>query len=146
MNGIRRGATVLALTTTVLIATAGTRAPAQATFADSAAVSTTISTGTVAAPTQVEAKWLCTTTTEGTTTTEVKIEWWRSTSRGVTGYLITVHEVDGSSYELARVGPTDEIYYHADEQLYAAQPDFSVTTLTSYGWTAQSLMAEVSTC
>jgi hypothetical protein len=146
MNGIRRGLLVLGLTVAVTLGTAGSTAPAQATFADSAAVSTTISTGTVAAPTRVEAKWVCTTTPEGTTTTEVKIEWWRSTSPGVTGYLITVHEADGSSYELARVGPTDEIYYHADEQLYAAQPDFSVTTLTSYGWTAQSLMAEVSTC
>jgi hypothetical protein len=140
MNGIRRGLLVLGLPVAVAVATVASTAPAQATFADSAAVSTTISTGTVAAPTRVEAKWVC------TTTTEVKIEWWRSTSPGVTGYLITVHQADGSSYELARVGPTDEIYYHADEQLYAAQPDFSVTTLTSYGWTAQSLMAEVSTC
>ncbi len=56
MTGIRRGLILLGLTVAVII---GASLPASATFADAVAVKTTISTTTVAAPTNVVGKLTC---------------------------------------------------------------------------------------
>ena len=126
--------------------------PAVATFRATAPLAElTLSTVTVAAPTQVEAKAICTTrvhpvTGETTTTTKVKIEWWQSGSPGVTGYRIMAYLNDGSSFVLAETGPTDETYETVDKGLLDSQPEFSVTTLTDYGWTAESDTTGVRPC
>ena len=56
------------------------------------------------------------------------------------------HPATGPSYQLARTGPTDELFQSSDQSLYTAQVNYSVTTLTSYGWTKRSAMAEIRKC
>jgi hypothetical protein len=149
MTTVKRLLTTLGVGLTIVLVTG---VPALATFADSAALaSMTISTATVAAPTQVEAKLLCTTTVDpttgtSTTTRTLKIEWWRSTSPGVTGYAVTAYPRGGPPYQLVVTGPTDEAYVSADEELISSDPRFTVTTLTSYGWTATSPKVGMSGC
>jgi hypothetical protein len=146
---VRRVLVVLATAAAVVL---GICAPASALFGDRATLPTmTAETHTVIAPTQVEAKPICTTTVDpstGATTTRMtlKIEWWRSTSPRVTGYLITAHPKNGTPYEFTRTGSTDEAYLVADDALVAAEPRFTVTTLTAYGWTKTSAMTSVPRC
>ena len=70
MSITRRALTLIGLTAAVLI---GGSIPASATFSEAVTVSTTVGTATIAPPTQVEAKNICTTTvdpvTQATTTT-----------------------------------------------------------------------------
>jgi hypothetical protein len=147
MNGIYRGVTVFGLVVVSFVGPAGSTAPAQAGFADSAAVSTTIETLTVAAPTQVEAKAVCVTIpgTGGVKTT-VQIKWRQSTSPDVSGYLIIAYPVDGPSYELAFTEATGRLLVSTDENLVSSSAQFTVTTLTTYGWTAESVRTEPLTC
>ena len=148
MNATRRILTLIGLTVAVI---AGASLPASATYADTAAVSTAVTTATVAAPTQVEAIATCTTTYDpvtltSTTSVSLKVEWWRSTSRGVIGYVITAHPAAGPSYEFARTGDTDERSSLEKQALLNSKPRFTVTTLTSYGWTAVSAQTPVLSC
>jgi hypothetical protein len=151
MNTTRR---LAVLAGTVLAMMVGSSLPASATYADSVSLTgspMSIATGTVAAPTQVEAKPTCTTTYDpltGTSTTSatIKIEWWQSGSRGVSGYLIMVYPAGKPAYELTRTGRTDEVFEIADQQLLDSKPRFSVTTLTSYGWTAESTRTATVIC
>jgi hypothetical protein len=113
-------------------------------------VTTTIGTATIAPPTQVEAKAICTTTVDPvtlatTTTTQVKIEWWRSTSPRVTGYRVTAHPAGGSPYTLITTGSTDEVFL-PDTDLLASNLRISVTSLTSSTWTAESAKTPVQKC
>jgi hypothetical protein len=138
MTTAQRLLTTLGLALAVVI---GTSIPASASFGDTAALpSMAVGTAMIAAPTQVEAKLLCTTTPR-----TLKVEWWRSASRGVTGYLITVHPTSGAPYQLA-TGVTDETYLTADDALISSNPSFTITTLTSYGWTATSAKVGITQC
>ncbi|MGK5173156.1 hypothetical protein [Geodermatophilus sp. CPCC 205761] len=150
MTTTRRALALLTLTLAVLVTAT---LPANAAFDDPApAVTATVGTLTVQPPTQVEAKGLCTTTTDPatgavTTTVQAKIEWWRSTSPGVTGYVVTAHLNNGASYVMARTDATaDEVFDSADASHLQYQPRFTITTLTSYGWTAVSVRSGVLTC
>ena len=132
---------------------AGATPPASATYAGTAAVpTTTIATATVAAPTQVEAKATCETVVNPTTgavtsTVHAKIEWHRSDSRGVSGYRVTAHLNNGASYVLAQTDArADEVFDSGPQSDLAYQPTFSITTLTTYGWTAVSARSGVLTC
>ena len=198
MTAIRRILTLIVLTAAVI---AGASVPAWAAFGDSAAVSTTITTITVAAPASVTINDYCVTTTttvtdtyyvnpgngfatltssntststavsasnvQGTTTTtapgpgntsttttvtkntdlHVTATWSASASRGVSGYLVNAHLNNGSVFLMAQNGPgalsTSET---VDADNLAYQPRLSVTTLTSYGWTAQSAMSGYISC
>ena len=148
MSTTRRLLTLIGLTVAVLI---GAGVPASATFSEALSVTTTVGTATITPPTQVEAKYLCTTTvdpqTQATTTTvtDVKIEWWQSTSPRATGYRITVHPAGGAAYTLATTGQTDEIF--VDPGLVRGQnPQISVTTLTGTSWTARSALVGITPC
>lgn len=150
MNTTRR---ILVMAGMVLAVMVGTTIPAAATFTDSVALPTmSISTLTVQAPTQVEVKGHCTSTVDPltgalTTTVLAKVEWWRSSSRGVTGYRVTAHLNNGTSYVMATSDASaDETFGTADAGYLTYQPRFTVTTLTSYGWTAQSAMSNVLAC
>jgi hypothetical protein len=76
------------------------------------------------------------------------VEWYRSaTTRGISGYRVTAHLSDGRSYVMAQTdGSTYEVYGSAPRAQLASSPRFSVTTLTSYGWTATSELSRVLTC
>src|SRR5687768_5517392 len=137
----------------VLAMIIGASIPAAATFADSVALPTTsISTRVVQAPTQHEAIGWCTTTVDpvtgvATTTMHAKVEWWRSATPGVTGYRVTAHLNNGTSSVMATTDASaDEVFGDAPQAYLAYQPRFTVTALTSYGWTAQSVMSNVLTC
>ena len=150
MTGIRRALVLVGLTLAVMV---GAAIPASATFADTITLpNATIATLTVAPATQVEAKGTCATMTDPatgavTSTANAKIEWHRSTSRGVTGYLVTAHLNDGTSHVLSRTDATaDEVWGSAPQEYLAKAPTFSVTTLTSYGWTAVSVRSGVLAC
>jgi hypothetical protein len=90
-----------------------------------------------------------TTTTTDTTNTDlvVNMSWSASGSRGVSGYLVSAHLGDGSSIPM---GQTDSVTTgggaRVDADYLGYQPSLSVTTLTSYGWTATSARTAVLAC
>jgi hypothetical protein len=113
-------------------------------------VATTVGTATIAPPTQVEAKTICTTTVDpvtqtATTTSNVKIEWWQSTSPRTTGYRITVHPAGGSAYTLATTAATDEVFV-SPTSIDGSNPRISVTTLTGTSFTASSVQVRIDPC
>jgi hypothetical protein len=126
--------------------TVAASAPASATYADVAAVPTTIATGTVAAPAAINVNDSCTTTTRNTDLS-VTASWTASASRGVSGYLANAHLNDGTVYPMAQTAPavlSTSANVDADYLTYA--PRLSVTTLTTYGWTATTAQTPVLSC
>lgn len=140
MNRIRRGL-LLALTASV-VAGAGFAAPAQASFADTASVSTGIETATVAAPTNVVGSLTC-----GRNSATMAVSWTQSTSARVSGYRVTVHYSDGyTQSEDVSAGTTSwskstDLYWVTN---YSVR--YSVTTLTDYGWSTQSSLTGAFQC
>ena len=134
MNGIRRGLLVLGLTVTALAGTVGSTAPAQATFADSSAVSTSISTTTVAPPTNVVGKLTC-----GKSSATMAATWNLSSSARVSGYTVTVYFSDGF-VQVVELGPTATSWSASIAPYYvtAFSVQYSVTTRTDYGWFTES--------
>jgi predicted ribosomally synthesized peptide with SipW-like signal peptide len=140
MTAIRR---ILILSVLTVAVIAGASVPAWAYYTDAASVSTTVATGTVAAPTAVSITGRC----QG---------WWydftvswpaSTTTRGVTGYRVLAYLNTGTTY---LVGETDAatrtISMTVDSSNLALQPRITVTTLTSYGWTTESAKSPVLTC
>jgi hypothetical protein len=133
----------------------GGMAPASADFAGYGSLAPmSVGTLTVAPPTAVStAGTYCFTTVDPvtlTTTTwlQAQVSWTPSTTaRGVTGYVISAHLPDGSVYPVAStdaattsVGGTYDGYYAT------LGVRVSVTTTTSYGWTADSELSQALTC
>jgi len=88
-----------------------------------------------------------TTTTTKNTMLSVSVSWWASASRGVSGYLVNAHLSDGSAFPMAQNGPGAlSTSQTVDADNLAYQPRLSVTTLTSYGWTAQSAISGYISC
>ena len=147
MTGIRRALVLVGLTLAVMV---GAAIPASATFADSAGVAgPTLTTITVPAPIQLEVKNVsCTSTVDpATSTVSAMIEWQRvDTIRGGTGFRVTGHYSDGTTFEMAKTGATTFEVVGSWKVDLARSPRISVTTLTSYGWTAQSTLIPVPTC
>jgi len=147
MTGIRRTLVLIGLTLAVMV---GAAIPASATFADSAGVvGPTLTTITVPAPIQLEVKNVsCTSTVDpATSTVSAMIEWQRmATPRGGTGYRVTGHYSDGTTFEMAKTGATTFEVVGSWKVDRALSPRISVTTLTSYGWTAQSTQIPLPTC
>ena len=135
MTTIRRALLLMGLVPAVTLGTVGTAAaPAVASLADSAAVgTTTISTGTVAAPTNVVGKLTC------TSPAQMSATWTRSTSARVTGYTLSVYFTDGFVQRVEL--PSTAASWSAPIDRYYVQIDaiqYSVTTKTDYSWTAES--------
>jgi hypothetical protein len=120
----------------------------------SATSSTVVSTSNVQSP-------ATTTTTAGpgpTETTAVTVSkntdlvvtasWTPSASRGVTGYLVSAHlALGGSVVQMdQKDAATTSTNARVDADYLYYQPSLSVTTLTSYGWTAQSAQTAQLTC
>jgi hypothetical protein len=87
-----------------------------------------------------------TTTVTRNTNLHVSLSWTASTSRGVTGYVVSAHlGVNGSVAPLlGTTGTTVSQVQDADALVY--QPSLLVTTQTSYGWTADSARTAVLAC
>src|ERR1700712_4639381 len=97
MNGIRRGLILLGLTAAVVV---GVSVPANANYADSVAIQTTITTATVAAPGSFVGKLTC-----GHPTATMSASWALSSTPSVSGYLISVYFSDGF-VQTVQLGPT----------------------------------------
>jgi hypothetical protein len=88
-----------------------------------------------------------TTTTTQSTTLSVTASWTASASRGVNGYAVTAYLSDGSAYPMAQTGvSTLSTSASVDAGYLVYQPRLTVTTLTSYGWTATTAKSAVVTC
>jgi hypothetical protein len=110
-------------------------APAQASFADSAAVPTMqVTTTTVAAPGGFTGSLTC-----GSTSATMAASWTLSGTKGVSGYLVTVYFSDGFSQTVSLAATATS--WSASIGLFnvtAYSVQYSVTTQTSYGWTKES--------
>ena len=88
-----------------------------------------------------------TTTTTKNTMLTVTASWPASGTRGVSGYVVNAHLYDGSTFPMvqnaAGVLFTSQT---VDADNLNLQPRLSVTTLTSYGWTAQSAISGYISC
>jgi|1185.fasta_scaffold111736_2 hypothetical protein len=112
-----------------------------------AASSTNVQSSTSSSVAGPGANETTTTTTTKNTDLAVTVSWTASGSRGVNGYLVNAHLSDGTVYPMAQtaVGTLSTSQtVDADNLVY--QPRLSVTTLTSYGWTKQSVVTGVVTC
>lgn len=134
MTGIRRSALTLALTLAAILGGVGSTAPAQASFADSATVSTSVDTTTVAPPTNVVGSLTC-----GKNSATMAATWNLSSSPRVSGYTVTVYFSDGF-VQAVELGATATSWSAAIAPYYvtAYAVQYSVTTKTDYGWTKES--------
>jgi hypothetical protein len=140
MNTVRRGLLLIPLTLAVI---AGSSGPAWATYWESIPVSTTVPTGTVAAPSALTITSRC----QG---------WWyqfdlswpaSTTTRGVTGYRVVAYLNTGTTYLVAQTdAATRTVSMTVDQSNLSLQPRIAVTTLTSYGWTAETPRSAVLAC
>jgi hypothetical protein len=127
---------ILVLLTLIGAILAGSSA-AQASFAETVKVTAspfTIGTATVAVPTTGPGSLTC-----GRTTATMALTWTPSTAPKVSGYLITVYFSDGFKQTVQKT-PTDTSWTQ-DITLYNVTNyavRYTVTTQTTYGWTAES--------
>ena len=135
MTTTRRLLVLLTLVAGVLF---GSGAAAQAAYTDTAKVTgapMSISTATVAAPASGPGSLTC-----RSTSATMALTWANSTSPRVTGYLVTVYFSDGYAQTVQKAA-TDTSWSQAinlyNVTAYAVQ--YSVTTQTDYGWTAESV-------
>jgi len=142
MTGLRRALVLVGLSAAV---TVGAAIPASATFADSATVTTTVPTDTVAAPGAVN---VAVTYCHPVFTVDATVSWSASsTTRGVLGYRITAYLNNGTSAVMAEPGAATRSYAASFDRYYLQfQPRVTVTTLTTYGWTRESAQSAVISC
>jgi hypothetical protein len=140
MTTIRRLLTVVLLTVAVI---AGASIPASAAFADSVTVPTTVNTITVAAPSTLAISGNC----QGWWY-QLDLAWPASTTpRGVTGYRVVAYLNNGTTYLLAETdSATRSLSMKIDQSNLSLQPRIAVTTLTSYGWTAETPRSAALSC
>ena len=134
MNGVLRGLLVLSLTVATFAGTVGSTAPAQATFGDSAGVSTSISTATVAAPTNVVGSLTC-----GRTSSTMSVTWTRSASARISGQQVKVYFSDGF-VQTVELSATATGWTASIDTFYVTTYSirYSVTARTDYGWSTES--------
>jgi hypothetical protein len=133
MTAMRRMLAVLGLAVAVVV---GSSIPASATFSDTARLATnSVGTLTVDAPGGVTGKLTC-----GGTNSTMSVTWNPSGTRGVSGYRVIVLFSDGfeqiEDVTGAATGSWSKPITTFNVTKYAIQ--YSVTTLTTYGWSAQS--------
>jgi hypothetical protein len=139
MISIRNAIVVLGLSTAVAVGTVAT--PAGASLADSATVSTAISTTTVAPVTNLVGSLNC------APKSTMSATWTRSTTARVTGYELNVHFSDGF-VQTVPLGPTATSWSDTIDKYYvtAYSIQYSVTTITDYGWIKSSTKTAAFQC
>jgi hypothetical protein len=130
MNIIRRLLVLLALVPAVIL---GVSIPASAGFADSVSATTTIATTTVAPPTGVTGHLTC------ASTSTMSATWTKSTSTRISGYVVSVYFSDGF-IQTVQMPATATSWSATIAEYYvtAYSIQYTVTTLTDYGWSAES--------
>jgi hypothetical protein len=128
---------VLLLLTLIGAIFTASSAAAQASFAESVTVTATpfsIGTATLAVPTTGPGSLTC-----GKTTATMGLTWTASTAPKVSGYLVTVYFSDGFTQTVQKAA-TDTSWSQSitlyNVTAYAVR--YTVTTQTTYGWTAES--------
>ena len=131
MSAIRRLPVVLGLTMAVLI---GGIIPASATFTETSAVATAISTARVEPARSVVGTLTC-----GNPTATMGVTWQASTSPRISGYRVTVYFSDGF-VQTVEVGPSVRSWSSTIGMYYvtAFSIEYSVTAVTDYGWFKES--------
>ena len=140
----RRLLVLLALTVAGVLGSGSTAA--NATFADSAALpSTTVGTATVAAPANVTAEL---TSCSSTRWMPISVAWQPSASAGVKGYIVQARLSNGRLHAVDSTSATGtQATVMVDKFVGSATSvGITVTTLTSYGWTATSPRTSALTC
>jgi hypothetical protein len=133
MTSIRRVLAVLGLALAVVV---GSSIPASANFADTVKLATTsVGTTSVVAPGAVTGKLTC-----GGTNSTMGVTWNPSGTRGVSGYRVTVLFSDGYEQTEDVAGATASSWSKSitTYNVTAYSVRYSVTTLTTYGWTTES--------
>jgi hypothetical protein len=158
MTRMRNAVTLFLVVVAVLL---GAMGPASADFADSVGLpTTTVATGTVAAPSSVTVDDSCWTSTSGywdplgrwgTTHSynyAATVTWPASTTTpGVTGCRVTAYLDNGTAAVMAETDAATTSFSATVDQYYLQfQPQLSIVTLTGYGWTAESARSAVLTC
>lgn len=89
-----------------------------------------------------------TTTVTKNTTLTVTLRWSASASRGVNGYVVAAHlGINGSVLPLmSTASGTTSVTQSEDADALSYLPTLSVTTQTTYGWTATSAQTRVLSC
>jgi hypothetical protein len=137
---LRRDLVVMALAVATALTLAAT--PAQAAFNDTASTTLTVGTARVAAPTKLQVKATCDTWTLYATGS-----WRASTSPRVSGYRITAYAANGQVIEVFDVDAGTTSYSISASRDYATYGiRVTVTTVTGYGWTAESEKTGTITC
>jgi hypothetical protein len=130
MTRTRRALALLGILTGLMVATS---LPASASFSASKAVTTTLSTMIVAAPTDVVGSLTC------AKTSTMAVTWTASTSPRISGYLVTVYFSDGFTQTVQM--PSTATSWSSTISEYnvtAYSVQYSVTTQTSMGWFTES--------
>jgi hypothetical protein len=134
MTGIKRLLTTIGLALAIVV---GAGIPASASFSDTTALPTiTLSTATVAAPTDVVGSLKC-----AKTTSTMNVTWTSSTSSRVSAYRVTVHFSDG--YTQSEDTAATATSWTKDISTYNVTKysiRYSVTTMTDYGWYTESAL------
>jgi hypothetical protein len=130
MSPTKRGLVLFGALTGLVVTTS---LPAWAGFSASSAESTEITTATVAAPTNVVGQLAC------AKTSTMSATWTASTSPRISGYLVTVYFSDGFTQHV-QLGATATSWSAtiAQYNVTAYSVQYSVTTQTAVGWTAES--------
>lgn len=78
----------------------------------------------------------------------ITVTWTRSSTPGVTGYLVDAHRADGSTTTVARASADVTSAGTTVDKLSsgATTVTFTVVAQTSYGWTAESATSGPLTC
>jgi hypothetical protein len=80
-------------------------------------------------------------------TVSAQVEWLRSPAERVSGYRVTAHLQNGQTEVISQVGPdVFEVTFTRDLTWLQRRPAFTVTMLTSYGWTSQTVKTQVLSC
>ena len=140
MSHTVRAAILTGLCSVIMI---GATVPALASYADRAAVATTIGTLTVQPPAEVSSagSWC----NNGVLSAD--FSWRPSPTAQVTGYIVRTFRADGTSTVFAETNAaTTEVTGIYPSHGQAATVAITVTTRTSYGWTKESAQAQVPPC
>ena len=130
MTAIRRTALMVALTLIAFLGSAGSTAPAQASFGDTVTGVVTLATNVVAAPTNFTGAVAC---APGSGT--MSATWTASTTPRVTGYTLNVYFSDGYT-QTVELPATATSWSASIDPYYitAFTVQYRITTHTDYGW------------
>jgi hypothetical protein len=141
MAALSRRLTVVGLACAVIAGATGT---ATATFSEKGTASTVqVSTATLAPVDGLELKFVVC----DQTTVSAQVEWRSSPAPKVSGYRVTAHLQNGQTELISQAGPgVLEVDFTRNLTWLQGRPTFTVTVLTSYGWTSVTPPSGVLTC